>query len=115
MEVDALVDTVSQYLCLPASLVEELGLEANTRRTVTTAAGSSHNCRYIGPIKVRSQDRECYVGALELGDEVLLGAIPREDMDLVVNPHRQTISANPKNPDMPHTLAKGLPPRASNS
>jgi len=35
------------------------------------------------------------MGALVLGDEVLLGAIPMEDMDLVVNPRDRTVDVSP--------------------
>ena len=110
MEVTALVGTASNYLCLPAEQVAELGLESATTRFVKTADGASHECRYVGPVEVRFEDRVCYVGALELWDEVLLGAIPLEDMDLVVNPSRQTVTVNPDHPDAGHALAKGLPP-----
>jgi len=36
---------------------------------------------YVGPVEVKFENRSCFTGALVLGDEVLLGAIPREDMD----------------------------------
>jgi clan AA aspartic protease len=106
LEVPALVDTGSNYLCLPAATVAELGLEADTTRIVTTADGTNHECRYVGPLEVRFEDRVCYVGALELGDEVLLGAIPMEDMDLVLNPSRQAVTVNPDYPATAHALAK---------
>jgi hypothetical protein len=50
------------------------------------ADGSRRLCPYVGPIYVRFQDRGCFVGALVLGDQPLLGAIAMEDMDLVVIP-----------------------------
>jgi clan AA aspartic protease len=108
MEVITLVDTASNYLCLPATIVAELGLESDTRRIVTTADGGKHECRYVGPVEVRFADRVCFVGALELGDEVLLGAIALEDMDLVINPSRQTLTVNPDYPNAAHGLAKGF-------
>ena len=40
-----------------------------------------------------------------LGDEVLLGAIPMEDMDLVLQP----LSVNPENPNVQLSVAKGTP------
>ena len=92
----------------PATVVAELGLEGETRRKFTTADGLTHECRYVGPVRVRFEDRVCFVGALELGDEVLLGAIPMEDMDLVVNPRRQAVTVNPEYPDKAHALAKGI-------
>lgn len=41
-----------------------------------------------------------------LGDSVLLGAIPLEDMDLIVNPRLQTITVNPEIPNIPAALVK---------
>ena len=108
MEVTPLVDTGANYLCLPAETVLELGLGANTTRVVTTADGTKHECRYVGPVEVRFKDRVCYAGALELGDEVLLGAIPMEDMDLVINPFRPEVTVNPAYQKTAHALAKGL-------
>ena len=107
VEVNALADTGAFHLCLPAVLVEELGLEMDTVRTITTADGNTRKCRYVGPVRVQFEDRACYVGALELGNEVLLGAIPMEDMDLSVNPLRQTVIVNPEHPEGPRSFAMG--------
>jgi hypothetical protein len=41
-----------------------------------------------------------------LGDDVLLGAIPMEDMDLVIHPKLLKISVNPENPIVASGLAK---------
>ena len=59
------------------------------------------NVPYVGPIKVTFGNRFCYVGALVLGDEVLLGAVPMEDMDLVVNPRTQGDNGRPRKPEYP--------------
>ena len=49
------------------------------------------------------------MGALVLGDEVLLGAIPMEEMDLIVNPRDRTIDVNPASPN----IAQGIVMRAA--
>jgi hypothetical protein len=41
-----------------------------------------------------------------LGDEVLLGALPMEDMDLVVSPGRREITVDPSSPNIPHARVK---------
>jgi hypothetical protein len=46
------------------------------------------------------------VGALVLGDAVLLGAVPMEDMDLIMHPARQRLEADPRSPNIPHALVK---------
>ena len=70
------------------------------------ADGRSMKVPYVGPIEVGFQDRFCYVGALVLGDEVLLGSVPMEDMDLVLSPSRREITVDPSSPNIPHARAK---------
>ncbi|MGH8644536.1 MAG: clan AA aspartic protease, partial [Gammaproteobacteria bacterium] len=50
--------------------------------------------------------RECATGALVFGDQVLLGAIPMDDMDLIIEPSRQKVTVNPMSPNIPLSLAK---------
>ncbi|MGB7551768.1 MAG: clan AA aspartic protease, partial [Chromatiaceae bacterium] len=61
---------------------------------------------YVGPVKVAFGNRICFVGALVLGDEVLLGAVPMEDLDLVLVPSTQQVMANPASPNIPHARVK---------
>ncbi len=61
---------------------------------------------YVGPLEVRFQNRIAYVGAIVMGDQVLLGAIPMEDMDLIVIPHQRRVEVNPLNPNYAAALAK---------
>ena len=46
------------------------------------------------------------LGAMMLGDETLLGAIPMEDMDLVVLPARRELVVNPQSPNIPMSVLK---------
>jgi hypothetical protein len=62
-------------------------------------------------LRVRFENRECYVGAVVLGNEVLLGAVPMEDMDLVVVPSLRRVMTNPEHPNFAAGPAKGLPGR----
>jgi len=106
VSVSALVDTGTMYLCIPAHIALQLKLETIHEREVTLADGAKRVCPYVGPIYVRFQDRGCFVGALVLGDQPLLGAIAMEDMDLVVMPQLRTIGPNPLSPNIPSSLAK---------
>ncbi len=103
---NALVDTGALMLCIPEHIANQLQLETESLREVSVADGRSANVPYVGPIKVSFGKRFCYVGALVLGDEVLLGAIPMEDMDLIVNPGRREISVDPASPNIPHARVK---------
>ncbi len=108
VDVDALVDTGAVHLCIPEHLVIQLGLRELERREVTLANGQRTSVPYVGPVEVRFGNRRCFTGAMVLGDEPLLGAIPMEDMDLVILPGRQTVGVNPLSPNIPMSLAKGL-------
>jgi len=55
---------------------------------------------------VRFHNRRCFTGAMVMGDEVLLGAIPMEDMDLVLKPQLQSLDVNPDSPNIAVSLAK---------
>ena len=70
------------------------------------ADGHRRTVPYMGPIEVRFANRRCFTGAMVLGNEVLLGAIPMEDMDLVLRPQLQSITVNPESPNIPLSLAK---------
>jgi len=104
----ALADTGALMLCIPEHIAIQLDLEMESKREVTMADGRSMNVPYVGPIKVGFLNRFCYVGALVLGDEVLLGAVPMEDMDLVLSPSRCEITVDPNSPNIPHARVKFL-------
>ena len=95
LEVTALVDTGAIHLCVPQSVVEQLRLEQLEQRKVTTADGRRQDFSYVGPVQISFANRNCYVGALVMGAEVLLGAVPLEDMDVLICPRTQTLTVNP--------------------
>jgi hypothetical protein len=53
---------------------------------------------YVGPIELRFKNRIGFAGALVIGDQILLGAIPMEDMDLIIVPKTRTLAVNPDSP-----------------
>lgn len=106
VEVKALADTGALMLCIPEHVAVQLDLDQESTREVSVADGRSAKVPYVGPIKVRFEDRFCYVGALVLGDEVLLGAVPMEDMDLVIHPSQRALTVNPASPNIPHARVK---------
>lgn len=111
ISVNALVDTGALHLCIPEHIALQLSLDELERREVTLADGAKHIVPYVGPIKVQFGNRSCYTGAMMLGDDVLLGAIPMEDMDLVVRPSMRDVIANPQSPNIPASIAKGMSAR----
>ena len=108
IDVRALVDTGAMHLCVPEHIALQLRLESRSEREITTADGHKRLVPYAGPVEVQFNNRRCYVGALVLGDEVLLGAVPMEDMDLVVSTSRQTVVVNPESPNIPSSVVKSF-------
>ena len=102
----AMADSGAVHLCIPEHLRLQLKLDAIDDKEVTLADGSRKLVPYVGPIEIRFKNRIGFAGALVMGDEVLLGAIPMEDMDLVIIPKTQTLDVNPENPNIAASVAK---------
>jgi clan AA aspartic protease len=101
-----MADTGALHLCIPEHIAIQLELEELYKREVTTADGRKHLCSYVGPVEVKFENRGCFTGALVLGDEVLLGAVPMEDMDVLLSPARQAVIVNPDSPNIASSIAK---------
>lgn len=106
VEVDALADSGAVYLCIPAHVQLQLGLEEIAKKEITLADGAKKVVPYVGPVELRFKNRVAFTGALVMGDEVLLGAIPMEDMDLVLFPQSRTVDINPQNPNFAAGVVK---------
>ena len=115
MLVKALVDTRAMTICIPEHVAVQLRLEEIEKREVTTADEKSHVVSYVGPIQVRFENRTCFTGALVIGESVLMGAVPLEDMDLVISPSGQSITVNPKSPNIPSAVVKYTNARTATS
>jgi predicted aspartyl protease len=94
---NALVDTGATLLSLPGKLVRELGLTEQRRRTARTTAGTT-TFRICGPVRLTVQDRQCIVEVAEIADDcpVLIGQVPLELLDFVVDPCSQRLIGNPE-------------------
>jgi clan AA aspartic protease len=106
IEVSALADTGAVHLCIPEHVQHQLKLEPLVAREVTLADGSRRSVPYVGPIQIRFGNRMGFAGALVMGDQVLFGAIPMEDMDLVVIPGTRSLQVNPLSPNVGTSQAK---------
>jgi clan AA aspartic protease len=105
IETAALADTGALHLCIPEHLQIQLQLEELDKKEVTIADGSKKLVPYVGPVEIRFKNRVGFTGALVLGNIVLLGAIPMEDMDLVVIPSKRIIDVNPDSPNIGLSVA----------
>jgi len=106
MAVKALVDTGAMTLCIPEHIAIQLQLQEIEKREVTTANERRHVVPYVGPVQIRFANRTCFTGALVMGESVLMGSVPMEDMDLVISPSGQTVTVNPKSPNIPSAVVK---------
>ena len=104
--VNALVDTGALDLVIPEHLAIQLRLSDLRPREVHLADGSRKLVRYAGPIKVEMMGRDCVTAAVVMGDQVLLGSIPMQAMDVVIHPRSEQVVPNPESPNVPSFLAK---------
>ena len=94
---EALVDTGATILSLPTRLIEELGLDFKYHR-FTEAPVGLRKVKVYSPVRLSVQDRECVVDVAELKNRrapALVGQIPLELMDFVVDPRQRKITPNP--------------------
>lgn len=106
VDVVALADSGAVHLCIPEHIQIQLKLEAIDNKEVTLADGSKKLVPYVGPIELRFKNRVGFAGALVMGDQVLLGAIPMEDMDLIIIPKTRTLDVNPDSPNIASSIVK---------
>ena len=106
VDVVALADSGALHLCIPEHVQIQLELEAIDNKEVTLADGTKKLVPYVGPIELRFKNRVGFSGALVMGDEILLGAIPMEDMDIVIAPKTRTLDVNPDSPNVASSIVK---------
>jgi len=110
VEVNALVDSGANWTCIPEHVRLQLQLEEAERREITTADGAKHFVPYVGPLEIHFENRLSFSGAMVLGDQVLLGAISMQDMDVVIIPKEHKLIVNPENPNFAAGFVGGARP-----
>ena len=93
---DALIDTGATGLSLPKTLLERLGLDYLRTRRARTSAGDVE-VRVFGTVRLTIQGRDCPCDVTELpdGGPVLIGQIPLEALDFVVDLGGRRLIGNP--------------------
>ncbi len=100
VSVTALVDSGAYMLSINENIKTQLDLPVIENQFVTLADESTIEVEIVGPVEVKFENRSTTVRAVVLpGDaEVLLGAIPMEDMDVLIDPRQRKLIVNPKHP-----------------
>ena len=100
--VTILADSGSMHMCINESIREQLQLAIVDKKKGQLANGSIVEYDMAGPIEVRFKNRRCVLDAIVLPgeSEPLLGAIPLEDMDILIDPLRRELIVNPEHPEM---------------
>ena len=103
MNVRMNVDFGAIMLAINENIRAQLGLRVVDTRPCLLANGPYDELPVVRNVMVRFANRECVVSALVLpGDtEPLLGAIPMEEMDVLVSPREQQLIVNPQHPNKP--------------
>jgi clan AA aspartic protease len=106
MEAGVIVDTGATMLCINENIALELGLIQSRESMITLADGSKKACKIVGPVTIHFLTRSTVVEAVVLpGDaQPLLGAIPMEGMDVIIDPLTQTLGLPPDRPYMSNYL-----------
>jgi predicted aspartyl protease len=93
---DALVDTGATLVSLPTRLIRQLGLEARSKKRVTSSIGVSEAAVYDA-VRLTIQGRDCTMDVMEVPDTVpvLIGQLPLEHLDFVVDVKSRSLIGNP--------------------
>jgi clan AA aspartic protease len=110
MTINMLVDTGSFNLCINEEIQAQLQFPLAGKRQAITADGRIVECEMVDNVQVRFKNRATTCRAMVLpGDcEPLLGAIPLEDMDVLIDPQRQELIVNPDHPYFAQMTLKGI-------
>jgi clan AA aspartic protease len=101
MNINILVDTGAYNLCINETIQEQLDLPFLEKRKGQLANGSIEEYDLVGPIVLKFKNRQTVCNALVLKgeNEPLLGAIPLEDLDVIIHPLSQQLMVNPDHPN----------------
>jgi clan AA aspartic protease len=102
MVINANADSGAAMLCVNEQVATQLELPVLGRQSAQMAGGGVRELDVVGPVEVRFENRYTNCNALVLPGEnqVLLGAIPMEDMDVLIHPREQRLVVNPDHPLM---------------
>ena len=100
MTVSMAVDSGAYMMAINENIQAQLGFSFIEKRKAIMADGSVNEYDVVGPIQVKFANRTatCSAMVLQGNNEPLLGAIPMEEMDVIIHPRRQELLVNPEHP-----------------
>ena len=100
MHITMLVDSGAYMMAINETIQEQLQLPFIEKRKSVMADGSIVEHEVVGPIVVKFKNRQAVCNAIVLqGDnEPLMGSIPLEEMDVLIDPLRQQLIVHPDHP-----------------
>jgi predicted aspartyl protease len=100
LEIEALVDTGATLLILPEEIVEALGVPELERRPVRVADGRLVTCPKVGGmvLEILGQGDGHGRRLMPRGTRALIGQIPLEELDVIVDPGSRELLVNPRSP-----------------
>jgi clan AA aspartic protease len=102
LKLQMLVDSGAYMMAINEEAMMQLGLKAKEKRTVSLADGSVIELPVVTPIFVKFENRSATCSAVVLpgNTEMLLGAIPMEEMDVLIHPNQNKLIVNPAHPNI---------------
>lgn len=101
IHLNMMVDSGAYMMAINETIQSQMEFTFMEKRKVQLASGQVIEYDVVGPIEVRFANRRAVCSAFVLpGDgEPLLGAIPMEEMDVMIHPKRQELTVNPEHPN----------------
>ncbi|MCP9751863.1 hypothetical protein [Ferruginibacter sp. HRS2-29] len=102
IHVNILVDTGAYMMVINENIQAVLDLPFIEKRKIRMADETVGEFDIVGPLMVKFANRTATCSAVVLpgNSEPLLGAIPLEEMDVLIHPQRQELIVHPDHPDM---------------
>jgi clan AA aspartic protease len=109
MVIRMLADSGAYMMAINESIQAQLELPFIEKRKSAMADGSIAEHDVVGPIMVKFKNRTATCSALVLpgNSEPFLGAIPMEEMDVILDLRRQEMIVNPEHPYYAQLSLKG--------
>jgi clan AA aspartic protease len=91
--IDVMVDTGATMLVINEQLFRQLGLDVMGKREITLANDAKETCKVTEPLEINWENRSVAMSALvvENASDFLLGVLPIEGMDLMVDTVNQRL------------------------